>query len=435
MMFPNDIHDVIVSFINNFTDLMSWRHTCHDTFHDYTASFYCRKLYPFIKTPLVEVTEDTNLNLLSRRSYVKSININIHNFKAEYLINLKELEYLKFSDYGDGMPSSSYVFANLTKLQTLNCSYSVCFNDMSLMKLTSLTQLICDNCQKISAKSLSKLVNLTKLNCENIPRLDTSFVRHLTKLECLTISETVQDDPNNLIPLVNLKQLHVTKNGIRPESIKWLPKLTYLYCGNYEYTDSHIMYLSNLTTLVCGVNCFFTDISLSNLTKLEEIRFNNANIIASDEVLSKLVCLIDLACGKTQIPDHVIKNFSNLTSLHCEENLLLTDNVLKYLPNLTELTCGRNTNFTDDGLIKLKKLEILNCGSNTAITDFTLYNLPKLHTLSCGFNRNFRNGLTAISKQLRCLDWIHRNGDENIYPEFIKMTRTLKVNIIKRVFN
>lgn len=434
MIFPTDIHDLIVSFMDNFNDLLSWRHLCRDTFHDYTATFYCHKMYPFIITPLVDANEDTNVHLLSRRTYVKSLIINNYTFKDEHLMNLKNLESLQFMSHIYGMSMSSFAFANLTKLQKLICSNSICLNDNALSKLTSLTQLNCNNCQNLSAKSLSKLVNLTILNCEGIPRLDMSFVRNLTKLECLTISSSIQDDKESLGSLVNLKHLHISKLSIKPDSLKWLPKLEYLNCGDYDYTDEHIMHLSNLTILICRKNCFFTDLSLSNLTKLESFKINNADLIISEEVFNKLVHLMELNCGKVQMSDNVIKNFNKLISLQCEDNLLLTDEAIKHLPNLTELDCGRNENFTDAGLIYLQKLEILNCGSNTNITDLTLYNLSEIISLSCGFNRNFGKGLQMLSNKLHSIEWIHKSDDESMNPEFIKMVRSIKNSLKKRSF-
>ena len=43
-MFPIDIQSIIVSYIDNETDLISWKHTCKQTFNPFIANFYFHKI-------------------------------------------------------------------------------------------------------------------------------------------------------------------------------------------------------------------------------------------------------------------------------------------------------------------------------------------------------------------------------------------------------
>ena len=51
MFLCKDIHDVILSYIDNITDILSWRHTCRYFFiNKQKPNFICRETYPFFIT-------------------------------------------------------------------------------------------------------------------------------------------------------------------------------------------------------------------------------------------------------------------------------------------------------------------------------------------------------------------------------------------------
>lgn len=429
-MFPADIHQLIVSFIDNFTDLMSWRHTCRDTFHEYTASFCCTRMYPFMITPHVNVTEDTNLSLLSRRHYIKSLTITNGRVKNEHICNMINLERLIIQTKNIYLTENA--FSRLSNLKTLHCHCHININDATLQRLPNLTDLDCSYCYEITGKALSQMTNLVRLNCLGVPLnmlddLNLSFIENLTKLEELTINDNIYKYKNELSNLVNLKQLNIPHNRvlhniIRPDIAKLLPKLEYVECGDYEFTDEHIMYLSNIKSLICGKNSFFTDLSLKNLTKLEIFDIANAHMIVSVSVFKSLVNLTEFHSGRVQFPDIAFINMSNMESLYCDDNTIITDMCLSYMPNLTNLDCGRNKNFTDSGISQLEYLESLECGSNITITDYSLFNLPYLTKLGCGLNRNFRHGLLNIATNLVRLSRVcGMITDTPEYNEFIKI--------------
>lgn len=401
-MFPADLQDIIISFIANFIDLMSWRHTNRSTFHDYTASFYCTRMYPFIKTPYVNVTVDTNLSLLRRRyQYVTSLVITKGRITNEYLASLINLEYLELSNRD--LCLTEFAFGGLLNLRSLHCNNCAFIDYSILKKLPNLTDLECSSCVRVTSLSLSQLTNLVKLTCVNILDLNTSFVGNLTKLEDLTIDASVYNHKIELSYLTNLKRLYTPYDKIHPDIVKILPKLESIECGDYEFTDEHITNLTNLKSLICGKNCFFTDLSLKKLTKLEIFNIGKSDVIISVSIFRSLVNLTEFHSGGAQFPDVAFINMTNMEVLYCDDNFALTDMCLSYMPNLTSIDCGRNTNFTDNGISQLTYLKKLDCGSNIILTDYTLYKLQFLTNLCCGFNRNFRGELRNITTRLTSL--------------------------------
>lgn len=429
-MFPSEIDDNIVMFISEFKDFMNWRHTCSSHYRDYFVSFYCTRMYPFINTPFVIANGNTNLSLLERRTYIKALKICNHKFGDNHLINLSNLEYLEFQN--NPMFITDIGFNNMSNLKILHCRNSYKMNDYILYKLTGLIELDCRNCPYVTDKSLSLLVDLVKLVCTDNSNLNTSFVRYLTKLEELTIDSTVQNYRSAISNLVNLKRLTLNKDNISPDIIKILPKLEYVNCKAFEYTDEHIMNLCNLRELICGPESFFTDLSFRNLTKLEIFKINHANIIISHETFGQLVNLMEFYSGSLQVTDIAFKNLSKMRILYCDNNIVLTDACLEYMQNLAELSFGRNTNFTDDAVSKLKKLVKLDCGSNHQITDITIFNLPLLTSVNCGFNRNLTKSIISIKDQLMEIDRIYRIDDETTYKEFDTLFRSIRINIANK---
>ena len=426
-MLLSDIHDIIASFLNNFTDLMSWRHTCHGNFHDYTAHFYCTRMYSFIKTPYVRIDHSTNLSLLRRRDYIESIIIANKYIEDEHIMNLTNLKYMKI--WPLPFILTDVAFIKLSNLKVLLCPVSNYINDNVLKRLPNLTELDCTECKLVTSESLVLLTNLVKLTCINNPTLDTSFVKKLTKLEHLTIDNSVQNYNDALCRLEKLKRLNIPNEAIYPDNARVLLNLEYINCGHYEYTDEHIMHLTNLKYLVCGRNSFFTDISVKNLEKLEIFITNNTNLAISIEAFNCLENLREFYSGNLQISDLSFEKLSKLEILHCESNCLLTDTCLSYVPNLIELNCGQNTNFTDNGVSQLSNLRILNCGANTNLTDLTLSKLSNLTRLNCGHNRNFRHELQKISYRLISLEYIFNNSDNGKFNEFMNLFISLSKQV------
>ena len=434
-MFPVDIHELIISFISNFTDLMNWRHTCREFFHDYTASFYCTRMYPFMITPYVNVTDDTNLSLLSRRHYVKSLTISKGRIKNEHIWNMTALERLIIRTKNIYLNEGAFI--RLSNLRTLHCNWHININDTVLQRLPNLTDLDCSYCYEITGKALAQMTNLVKLNCLGVPvnvqdDLNVSFIGHLTKLEELTINDSVYRYKTELSRLVNLRRLNIPRDKLRPDAVKILPRLEYVECGDYEYTDEHIMYLTNLKYLSGGKNSFFTDLSLKNLTSLEIFKPNRAKMSVSVGTIGSLVNLTVFHCGTLQVPDFAFLRMQRLLQLYCDDNLVVTDIGLSYIPNLITLDCGRNTNFTDKGVSQLTSLRALDCGSNVNLTDNTLSKLPFLIDLGCGLNRNFRDGLRNITTQLISLTRMCGTLNDPTDKPFIKIFNASAYEISKR---
>lgn len=404
-MFLYDLHDIIVSFIDNFTDLMSWRHTCSLTFHDYTANFYCSKMYPFINTPKVYVNDTTNIHILSRRKYITSLIIGNYKIRDEHIFNLRNLENLQILNNVFYLRLTEDSFGNFENLKTLIWKHSANLNDNILLKLKSLVRLNCHGCYNITSNSLSKLTNLTDLICTNIPDLDMSFLTNLHKLEYLHIDNYDGIQTSYILNLTQLKRLTLSEGGISPSIVKTLPRLEQVYCSNHEFTDDHIMHLTNLKILICGINCFFTELSFNIMASLEKLHLNNCSLLLTPVLFNNLVNLQELQLGSIQITDNMMTKLYNLKTLICENNTTLTDISLTYIPNITYLSCGRNTNFTDEGLAKLSKLKILHCGDNT----------------------NFGEYLISISHQLKSIEFSNFIANNN----FINMINLIRGNILK----
>ena len=405
-MFPIDILQYIVSYMNEFQDVMSWRHTCRRTFITYTVSFYCSRMYTFIRTPYVLITKDTNLDRLSKRTYINGLVVNSTNkpLGNKHLCNLKNLFSLKISTSYPYSSIDAKAFKNFNKLKAFICSRETFVNDEVLMYMPDLIYLDCTACLHVTGKSLGSLHHLTTLICEDIYDLDFRFLTNLTNLKSLTIHQSVQNDINIFKSLTNLTTLNLSPSmSIKPEIVKLLPNLDSVICGNYEYTDDHLMHLNNLKMLICGINCFFTSLSISRLQNLTVLNINNGVFNITDSALINLTNLLELHCGILYIPDYIFKYYTELRILNCDSNILMSDTALEYLPKLISLNCGKNLKFTDIGLSKLHKLRYLNCG----------------------INRNFREELFKISKRLNVLE-ITIHSQAVVSKEFDNVIKRIK---------
>ncbi len=388
---PNEIIDIIVSYIDVFKDLLTFRHLCNKTLNrKYTANFYCSILYSFIETPKVYITYNTSLNILKKRDYIRDIRIHAPRYiNFQQLNNLTKLETLIIEEYGC-IRNIPPIYKSLT---TLICPSSD-LSDNILNKLPNLTKLNCKGCYDVTEKSLSILTNLTALTSYSNNANDLTFIKNLKKLEHLYIDYRFQNLSSNIISnLTSLKSLEFNiYKYIDPNIIRLLPNLEYIKCNNIiPYWDEDIMHLSNLKHLITGIKCEFTDISFKQLTKLEKLEINGQNINISNDILSTLTNLTELSLGNLQLDDNTFINMKKLKTLNCDNSLLLTDKCLINLSNLISLHCGNNINFTDEGLSKLLNLQILHCGENTNFTIDGIYNLPNLKQLSTGKNINFSN--------------------------------------------
>lgn len=424
-MFPSDIQDIIVSCFNNFIDLMNWRHTCSSYYRDYSANFYCSKLYSFIKTPKVLANEYTNLFILSNRTYIKELFVDTLINDAN-IRNLVNLELLKFEYTNYHKKLTQLGFLKFTNLKVLHMQSSKILNDYILLKLPNLTDLNCNACQYVTHNSLKTLTKLVKLECISIPKLKTSFVKNLTNLEYLYIDKAVENNKCHVISqLTKLKRLRIDHSGLKPSTAKLLPNLEYLDCQVHEYTDDHIMHLFNLKSITIGINTVITDLSFKNLTKLEYLNFGSNNVLISEDIFTKLIHLQSLYIGTLfDMSDSFLINCTNLEILDCGRNNTLTDLCLSYLPNLKELYCAKNQNFTDNGVKNLKNIEKLNCGTNKNLTDITLLSLPKLKELDCGYNRNFRDALSIIYRHCKFISYTFDPTETD--TEFLDIFKTLK---------
>ncbi len=391
-MFPLEIQSVIVEFINNLRDILNWRHICRNTFHEFNSSFYCSNLYPIIKTPFIKINS-YNLGLACKRNYAKGISINTNLFTNNHLMKFNNLESITMNINCGHLNNFSFINTkNITELY--HGSIHDILTDTMLSKFINIRKLtIVYDRSPIKSDTLSKLTTLEYLDYTPYNG-SYSFLKDLTNLKVLKliINNNTPFDKRYLLNLSNLEKIDIDNDIITSYVVKHLPNLVKLNCEDNDFTDNDIIHLTKLKKLICGPNCFFTDLSISNLPNLTVLLLKDAQLMISEELIGTLIHLQHLHCGRLQIADHVFKKLTKLQILECGFNTEITDNGLYYLPNLIKLSCGYNNNFTNNGIMSLKKLESLYCGHNTKITFDSIYNLDSINDLRyCSMSRFFES--------------------------------------------
>jgi len=250
------------------------------------------------------------------------------------------------------------------------------------------------NCLKkidLSISNLKKLKTL-RINGELFKEfkiIDLSFLKNLTSLKLLDISNNSISDCSILQNLTNLQELYLSSNLI--SDCSFLQNLTSLksldLSSNEILNCSFLKKLTNLQSLYFS-NCQISDLSfLKNLTNLKKL-YLYRNEISDVSFLQNLTNLRELYLRSNKISNiSFLQNMTDLQELDLLDNKISDISFLQNLTNLKMLDLNKNkisdVSFLQN-LITLHSLDL----TNNKISDISfLQNLSNLQALHLGFNQ------------------------------------------------
>ncbi len=199
----------------------------------------------------------------------------------------------------------------------------------------NLTSIRFDSCVVLHPEKLGKLTQLTKLELLTCfitterswgERLsDVSFLRSLTQLTSLTISNNCITDLSPIENLANLTELNVGGNrALQEDALQYIAKLplvTVLYLHDTSITDFRA--ISGMTQL-----------TYLNIRAIDNE--NNDGYVRDISYLAQLPWLQTLKVSNSAITDlSCIKNFPSLTELYLDSCILMSDNAFAGLSSDT----------------------------------------------------------------------------------------------------
>ena len=195
---------------------------------------------------------------------------------------------------------------------------------------------------------------------------DTRFIRNLTKLESLEISNSGIIDMNDLVNLQSLKKLYMgwemILNVDSLARLANLEELTFFTCSINEAEKlGDVCSKKNLKELTMIYQNNIDYSFLQKCTNLTSLKVNYGGI-ENIEMLSGLTKLVRLDLGDNGISDiNALGNLTNLEVLDLRNNKISDINPLGRLTNLKELNLDFN-NITDvsvlDNLTELTQISI-----------------------------------------------------------------------------
>ncbi|THF95585.1 hypothetical protein TEA_023532 [Camellia sinensis var. sinensis] len=347
------------------------------------------------------------------------------NFNSS-LFNLVHLQRLNLSDNHFNYSQIPSRIGKLSRLTSLDLSYSVFFSQIpsNISYLSKLVYLdLSGNALKLENPNLEDLVqNLTSLKVLDLSWVNVSstVTRALSNMSSLTtlFLESCQlygEFPTTIFQLPNLQILRLAKNynltGNLPEFHLSSPlkKLDLVGCNFSGMLPVSFGSVTELTCLDLRVNQFWGQIpaSLGNLSQLTVLRFgeNNFDAPTLPLTLGKLSKLTDLYLADIKIRGEIPQFLANLTQL---STLLINSNELvgqipSWLMNLTKLTGLEITDNQLHGMIpnsisQLKYLEWLNLNQNNLSSEVELDIFSKLQNLAA--LQLSGNKLTVVTKNI-----------------------------------
>lgn len=282
----------------------------------------------------------------------------------------------------------------------LHCTFVPFHQNYLLLNITSVyfngvhKEII--NCEDLVSNGYDKsYISILKWRNSSIKNIfDCSFSK-LPKLTVLDLGNNdIADLNQSLEPLTNLLTLNLTANQLSPKNniFQHLNKIKELHVGHNYLTNSHITFISQLTTLVVldvsynSITSLPSDI-LNNLTKLEVFNINHNRL--------------------QSIHKHAFKNLERLKFLDSSSNELIKieEEVLSCLVTLEYLDLSSNfiSNLPQKLFINQKKLKYLNLSNNPVhfLSDFLFLNCSSLETLvieNTNLNKLKSNSFLGLSK-------------------------------------
>ena len=294
-----DIQQVIVSFLGNKKELLTWKHICSKTMYVFDSNFLCNSFNDFFNVTRIK-TSDLALLLEHRHKIIElhcEYDLNITDMSIFY--NLKILKCYQNKKINK-LPHS---------LEELFCGWNNCLSDDIISNALKLKLLQCDFNVVLTSKSIGNLINLTYLD------LGANY-------KC------------------------------NDEMFKNLPKLQYLNCGINIFTDTALSYLPNLLCLKCGYKCKFTDDGLKYVQKLQILICGKCPF--TDDGIKFLTKLVYLDCDYNNlITDKILQYTNKLQYLDCNKNINFTT---EKLLNSNLVHNIQSDNFNKNILLKFNSL-------------------------------------------------------------------------------
>ncbi|MBD3582808.1 leucine-rich repeat domain-containing protein [Flavobacterium selenitireducens] len=313
---------------------------------------------------------------------------------------------------------TSIDFTALTNLEHISCSFS----SLTSVNVNGLQNLLTLNLfgNLLSNLDASGAPNLTTLNCSmnRIVNLNVNDLVHLTELNCATNRIlNLNGVPNSVTKLncngnrltdfsinglVNLVELDCANNEITSLNVNSLSQLTKLSCGSNKFSSLVVNGLTNLSEIECSGNPELTNLTLSNLPALENLKVLFSTGLTSMN-LSGLPNLEKLHCSSGALTSLNLANLASLTELDCSYNQISSLN-LTNLPNLVKLNCSVNP-MTSLDASGLSNLEDLTCGSGYVVnglveghlTNLNVAGLSNLKNLNCSWSLLDELDLTGLT--------------------------------------
>lgn len=327
-----------------------FEHILHLTKLEYLCIRECR-VYKLDLSPFNNLTHLSLIfcNIMTDILFMKCINTlkkiiiyttNESSISDEIFKNQVNLESIEL--FGCSFIKGKY-FKYLTKLKKITL---ICFQDISFDCPISIEYLNCRQSENILIENLSSLTNLKLFN----PSADY-----------IITNETIQE-------LQKLNSLHLSGNKLNISMFKYLrsSKLEVLDVRDCnKLNDNNLLHLINLKELTI-INCKnISGIFLSKMEQLKKLRISYLKKIRLNEI-NKMKNITSLTINHCRnITDKEIKNLSQLKYLKVIDSFgkILTRQLLHNLKNIETLSITKSNNLFEDriSLPKLKTLKVDKC--------------------------------------------------------------------------
>lgn len=341
------------------------------------------------------------------------------------LENLKDLEVLKVTLV------DCFDFSIFKKLKTLHITYWHCYNyleDLSFIgEIVNLEDLLInyidegfddENYSKHAKKyrykgkieDLSFIKNLTqlkRLTLTNHLIKNTEILKNFPQLEKLNLSKNRIENRNGLKELIHLEELKLNSCGLY--SVDFISKSKSL-----QWLELNNNYINNLSPIE----------GLFNL----EILHTNGNNISDIQFLKECLLLRSLEIEKNNITNIlVIKHFKELRLLKAGNNNIINIEGLENLSKIQNLYLEHNQIVDISALTNLTEITILDLSHNNIESIDSLLTLCELWDLK--LNNNSIDNINGIKNlvKLSKLNLSH-NNIKNI-DSLLKLTNLWKLNL------
>ncbi|MFK7950026.1 MAG: COR domain-containing protein, partial [Saprospiraceae bacterium] len=281
------------------------------------------------------------------------------------LENLKDLEVLKVTLV------DTFDFSIFKKLKTLHITYWHCYNyleDLSIIgKITTLEDLLINYIdQGFGDEDYSKHAMEYRYKGKI---KDLSFLKDLTKLKELTLTNHRIKDTEILKNFPQLEKLNLSKNRIINtnglKELHHLKELKFNSCGLSSL--DFISKSKSLQWLEINDNCITDLLPIQELSNLEILEINNNNV-SDIQALKNLSLLRFLEIEKNDISDiSMAESFKELVLLKAGNNNIVRIEGLKGLTEITILDLSHNLIEDIPKLEHYEKLSYLNLESNNIV--------------------------------------------------------------------